>query len=106
MAEACRSCGAAIDWCVKFPEEMNAQGMPKTMPVNHDSWDDPKGNIVAWRGEPLLLGDGTPGPAVTYFRYLKKGEEPKDGEHRGISHFATCRDAGQWRRNQKPRTTP
>ena len=101
MAEECNSCHAPIDWAVKFPEEMNDRDMPRTIPIDHGSVDDPKGNIAVWRGQPLATNDGIPGPALLYARYLKKGEEPKPGEHRGISHFATCAQADQWRSRRR-----
>jgi hypothetical protein len=97
--EECRSCHAPIDWCVKYPEEVNEKtGLPKTIPIDHGSWDDERGNIAAWRGEPLALRDGSPGPSIIYARYITKREPFREGkEHRGISHFATCKQAGQWR---------
>lgn len=101
MPEECQSCHAAIDWCVKFPEEFNDAGLPKTIPVNRDSWNDPAGNIAAWRGKALPLKDGSPGPSIIYARYITKAAPLKDGEHRGISHFATCPDAGKWRNRRR-----
>ena len=84
--EECRSCRAPVTWAEKFPAELNDRGLPKTVPVDAGSHDDPNGTLAVWR-------DG----GVLRARYLKKGEEPAQGQHRGISHFATCPSAAQWR---------
>ena len=81
----CRSCGHPVDWAYSLPDE---QGVEKTNPINHDSADDPKGNLAVWRDP-----DG-----VLRYRYLRKGDEPQRGEHRGISHFATCKQSATWRK--------
>jgi hypothetical protein len=98
MPEMCRSCHAEIDWAymdpgyVKPGEEHLKGNRPKANPVNHDSVDDPDGNLAVWRD-----GDG-----VLRYRYLRNGDVPAPGEHRGISHFATCPESARWRR---PRQT-
>lgn len=93
----CRSCHAEIDYAEKSPAELNDKGLPKMVPVNHDSVDDPKGNLEVWSA-PVIDAKGNVGPAtVLYFRYLRQGQQPAEGHHRGISHFATCPDRKQWR---------
>lgn len=92
-------CRQAIDWAEKFPLELDNAGRPKTIPVNHDSADDPTGNIEVWRQEIKTAGGAT--VQVLYARYLRKGQEPEPGHHRGISHFATCPDRDRYRRNPK-----
>jgi len=88
MPANCGSCQAEIDWAVKHPDEINPKnGKLKTTPVNRDSADDPKGNLAVWYD----------GEGVLRFRYLRKGETPEPGQHRGISHYATCPQADQWR---------
>jgi len=100
----CASCHQEIDWAEKFPVELNDRGLPKTIPVNHNSADDPAGTIEVWR-ESVTVAEGPPdGYVVLYARYLKKGESPAPGHHRGVSHFATCPQAGQWR-SRKPSTS-
>lgn len=99
MAEECRSCHAEIDWAVKYPEEFKPNGDPKTIPVNHDSVDDPKGNLEVWREPGLPTLDGQEQPRLLA-RYLRKGQEPAEGHHRGVSHFATCPEADRWRRER------
>jgi len=99
--EECRSCHAPVWWAQKFPVELNDSGLPKTMPVNPDSLDDPKGNVEVWTEKVIPVVDG--GHAwVMHFRYLRKGQEPEPGHRRAASHFSTCPEAGQWRR--KPAT--
>lgn len=94
-AEECRSCKAEIWWVEKTPVELNDKGLPKTIPINADSVDDPKGNIEIW--SEVISADN--GHLRAYRgRYLKKGEVPAEGHHRGISHFSTCPQAGKWRR--------
>lgn len=88
MSENCRSCGAEIDWAVKEPTVENPRIVSN--PINHDSADDPKGNLAVWRANGGILR----------FRNLHKGESPAPGEHRAISHFATCPNAGEHRRKQ------
>lgn len=100
MSEECRSCGAPIDWASKFPEEFNDQGKQKMMPIDHDSVDDPKGNIEVWR-EPIIPTKTDAPATVLRFRYLRKGEVPQRGRHRGISHYATCPQADKWRSQPK-----
>lgn len=96
MAE-CRTCHQEIDWAVKFPEELKDDGTPKVAPVNRDSADDPKGTLEVWRQSVIPSSTGQPA-TVLYFRYLRKGEQPPPGRHRGVSHFATCGQAAQHRR--------
>lgn len=104
-SQECNSCHVPIWWATKFPEELNDKGLPKTIPVNHDSlmikpFGDPKGTIEVWHSEPVIpVKDGEP-VTVLYGRYLKKPEidtVPAAGRRRGVSHFATCRDSAQWR---------
>jgi hypothetical protein len=81
----CRSasCQAEIDWAQSVPE---AGVAPSLMPVDRASADDPSGNLAVWREGRTLR-----------FRVLAKGEGPRPGEHRGISHYASCPDAASWR---------
>lgn len=88
MAEECRSCRQEIDWATSVPPEGEVE---KTNPINRDSADDPKGNLAIWRDESGILR----------YRYLRKGDQLRRGEHRGISHFATCPNRDNWR-NRKP----
>lgn len=87
MAELCRSCHAEIDWAYSVNADAEKE---KGNPINHDSVDDPNGNLAVWRDSQRVLR----------YRYLRKGEllrtSPK--EHRGISHFATCPNAKEWRK--------
>lgn len=84
----CRTCGAEIVWANHVPTPGNQR--PRPMPIDAHSHDDPSGN----------LGVRRVGTALRY-RVLKKGEEPEPGEHRAVSHFATCKDA-QAHRKGKP----
>lgn len=95
-AAECRSCQAEIHWCEKWPVDLNDKGLPKTIPINADSVDDPKGNIEIWSEEIPSQG-GTAKYRVYRARYLRQGQVPAEGHHRGISHFATCKQAPQWR---------
>lgn len=95
MSEMCRSCHAPIDWAYKeLTEGVTADGYigerPKSNPIDHGSVDDPAGNLAVWRD----------GQGVLRYRYLRKGDELRPGEHRGISHFATCKDREQWRKRE------
>ena len=101
----CNSCHTPIWWAIKFPEELNDKGLPKTIPVNHDSlmikpYGDPEGSIEVWPSGPVIpVSDGDP-VTVLYGRYLRKNEVsvvPEAGRRRGVSHFATCPDSAQWR---------
>lgn len=91
MADECRSCHHPVDWAYSVNADASKE---KGNPINHDSVDDPKGNLAVWRDSSGLLR----------YRYLRKGEVPGKGEHRGISHFATCTEAKNWRsRLPKPK---
>lgn len=79
-AARCRSCQAQVDWA-KTPDG-------KSMPLDRASAGHPDGNLAVQR-----LPDGT-----LAVRPLVLGEEPQPGETRGISHFASCRDAAGWRK--------
>lgn len=97
--EECSSCHAPVYWCVKDPVELNDRGLPKTNPVNADSIGDPKGNLEVW-SEPVIPTTTSEPAYVLKFRYLRRGEVPADGHKRAVSHFATCPEANQWRRNR------
>jgi hypothetical protein len=58
----------------------------KQMPLN--ATPDPAGNVAAGRDE-----DG-----LVVCRTLRKGEAAAPIEQRFTSHYATCPQAGQWRR--------
>jgi len=79
---SCSLCPAEIDWAL-LPSG-------KRLPIDRASADDPKGNLAVRRH-----ADGK-----LTVRYLKRSEEPDAGEHRAISHFATCPAADSFR---KPR---
>jgi hypothetical protein len=139
VTEMCRSCHAEIDWATRDPGAANKDGWtgdrPKSNPVDHDSADDPKGNLAVWRDEggvtlecgcylraaelrsaphvvPPTAGAGVlcptchlasavrqvhPNTGALHYRYLKKGDELRPGEHRGRSHFSSCPNARQHR---------
>ena len=78
MAE-CRSCRITIDWA-QLPDG-------KPVPVDRASAGDPKGNLAVHRTTAGTLKA----------RVLKAGEQLQPGEVRGISHFASCPQARQWR---------
>jgi hypothetical protein len=84
-AEACGSprCGALIDWALPDGRQSPAH------PVDHASAGQPAGNLEVWR-------DG--GRGQLRYRVMKASEEPAQGRHRGMSHFATCIDAAFYRR--------
>jgi hypothetical protein len=93
LAEQCDSCSELIDWAVSAkPPEPGER--PKRNPINHASADDPKGNLEVWRDP----------NGVLVYRYLKKGEQPEHGHHRGVSHYATCPQAAEWRSRQRTRS--
>lgn len=94
----CNSCHAPIWWATKHPLEINPKtGKPKTMPINANSLDDPKGNVEIWTEDVIPAHSGQRAWAM-YFRYLNKGHpRPDEGHHRGVSHYATCPQAEQWR---------
>jgi len=79
----CGACPAEIDWAL-LPSG-------KRLPVDRASADDPKGNLAILRH---------PDGKLTV-RYLKRSEQPEPGEHRAISHFASCPAASSFR---KPKT--
>ena len=84
MAE-CRSCQITVDWAT-LPDG-------KTIPIDRSSAGDPTGNLAVRRTDTGTLE----------VRYLKGGEEPEPGEKRGISHFATCPQAANWRERKARR---
>lgn len=81
MNESRMCCGIWIDFA--WPE-----GDGPAMPVERRSADQPGGNLAVSR---------IPGGGLRY-RVLRDGEEPGPGEHRAVSHFANCDQAGRWRR--------
>lgn len=89
MAEECRSCHAAIDWA--YAPEADPDGKVKSHPVDHDSADKPGGKLAVWRDD----------SGVLRYRYLRKGDQLRRGEHTGISHFATCPNAAQHRKDRR-----
>jgi hypothetical protein len=95
LAEQCDSCHAWIDWAVSAAPPVEGE-RPKRNPIDHGSAGEPAGNLEVWRDE----------HGVLVYRYLKKGEEPADGHKRGISHFATCPQAGQWRGRRRTKEAP
>jgi hypothetical protein len=73
----CRSCRAPVTWV------LTVNG--RKMPLDPKPTDD--GNVAVRRDE---RGD-------MRGHVLREGEEPKAGERRFTSHFATCPNAGQHR---------
>jgi hypothetical protein len=82
-------CSEEIDWAYKDEEPKEGE-TPKRNPINRASVDDPAGNLEVWRDEHKVLR----------YRYLRKGEVPAPGHHRGISHYATCVDSESFRRRR------
>jgi hypothetical protein len=94
----CTSCHAPVYWCVKTPEELNGKGLPKAVPVDVASVGSDEGNLEVWSDPVIPVRPG--GAAyVLRFRYLRKGEAVDPARKRATSHFATCPDAGKWRRS-------
>lgn len=79
---ACRSCGAAVTWCVTEAG--------KSMPV--DAAPTPGGNLVIRRSGPALV-------AVVVSPLLESNEERAEPHY--TSHFATCPNADAHRRGRK-----
>lgn len=73
MSDTCRSCGAAVEWVTSAKS-----GKPTILDV--EERDD--GNIVVVEN---LLGE-------------RQAEYVHVGEGNRVSHFATCPNAGEWRR--------
>lgn len=83
MSAECTTCHAEVDWALSIDGT-------KRNPIDHGSADAPKGNLEVWYD----------GQHVLRYRYLRRGEEPGYGRHRGMSHFSTCPDADQHRRRR------
>ncbi len=121
--EECRSCHAEIWWATgTIPEEKHPDG--KSNPINHDPGPpclgtgpecthNPKGNLAVWRDHLGLLKfrylrkrlrpctcreDGTPDPYCD--EHGDHGGPLKPGEHRAVSHWATCKDRARWKSRQ------
>lgn len=73
MVRSCVSCQAMVDFAFHA-------GGGGSMIIDRKSAGDPKGNLAVWRKP-----DGT-----LWYRVLRKGEEPRPGEKRGLPHWATC----------------
>jgi len=91
----CWTCHHSIVHAEKFPTELKADGRPKTMPIDADSLGSAVGNLEVWTETVTFERQSV---EVYKFRYLRQGEAPAEGHHRGVSHFATCAQADQWRR--------
>jgi hypothetical protein len=63
----------------------------KTLPLDRVSAGRPGGNLAVRRHDDGKLT----------VRYLKRSEEPEPGEIRGVSHFASCEQASDWRRRSE-----
>ena len=83
MASACRSCGAEIVWLVIRPGG-------RRMPV--DLEPAPEGNVLA----DLAQGVGVVIPTGALADM--KADTPDEPFY--LSHFATCPQAGEWRRKR------
>jgi hypothetical protein len=80
----CRSCGAPVIWTI-------TEGEGKTMPVDAEPVED--GNIrLEERGQKTNMG--TPAPTAIY----DTTESLFGSSNRYVSHFATCPEATQWRK--------
>lgn len=79
----CGSCKAQIDWAL-LPSG-------KQHPVDHDSAGRPGGTLAVKR-----LDDGS-----LTARVLKAGDQLLEDEKRGTSHFVTCPNASQHRRQRR-----
>ena len=83
----CRSCLAEVAWVV------TSKG--HRMPLDPEPCDD--GNVV-------ITGEVPPGhrdAGVPIVIALRKGEQPLSNQDRYMSHFATCRYAGQHRKKAR-----
>ena len=89
MSEECRSCGHPVSWAQHADDPSKSN-----MPFDTDKVDDPRGKYAVWRGPHGEL----------LYRYLPKDTEPGPGQHRGYSHWASCKDADQWRSRTKTTT--
>lgn len=96
-AEECRSCRKEIHWCEKDPVELNDKGQPKTIPVDADTVGKiENGKIEVWSEQ--IPTDGGERLFALKFRYITIAQ-PFNPEHKmAVNHFATCPQAGQWRR--------
>lgn len=75
----CKSCGAEILWV----KTIKGRGMPL------DSQPSPRGNvIISENGTALVYRE----PSAIAARY--------ENEPRYLSHFATCKNADQWRKSR------
>lgn len=81
----CGSCWAEIYFAFPEPGATGRDGRPAgKMPI--DAGSAGTGSAEVWL-------DG----AVLRYRILGKGEDPAPGRFRGMPHWATCEQAGQWR---------
>jgi len=79
--DTCRSCQAPMVW----GSTANAK---RSMPL--DPGDHPAGNLIAWWHDDRL-----------WVRGRRPGEQPGEGQHLVVSHFATCPYADRHRRPAK-----
>ena len=124
MAEECRSCHVEVWWATGIvPDAKNPDG--KSNPINHPRGQCPgtgdecthEGNLAVWRDEMRLLKwrslrkrlrpcscDQVAGDVDQYCdEHGAHGGPIKPGEHRAISHWATCRDRKDWKSKQEAR---
>lgn len=80
MSDTCRSCGAPIYWAIT-PE---GKRMPLNPPPRDPEAFDAKLNVESWRDTDGVLRTGPAHPDAVV--------------RRTTSHFATCREADQWRK--------
>lgn len=85
MATECRACGAPIKMVTT--EAGWRAAPPKLMPIDVEPVED--GNVV------ILPASGAIPPRA---KVLKKGQDAPPGALRYRSHFATCPEAGRFRR--------
>lgn len=84
---SCRSCAAPIRWTVTT--------FGKPLPV--DAAPDPTGNVVQVDTVEHRARSGGPLEVVPLVRVEPPGMFP-DGRPRWQPHFATCKQADQWRK--------
>ena len=84
MMATCRTCGAAIWWAYT----------PNGKPIPIDATPDPDGNIIEVAG---TASDGGFRQVVVYGPDDAR-RRIEEGSIMYVSHFATCRQADDWRK--------
>lgn len=84
MSDTCRACGADVVWAVN-------EATGKRAPLDAEL-------VAGGNVEAVGRTEATTGAIIV--RYLKKGQDGRPGADRYISHFASCPNAGDFRRTQ------